>query len=1046
MESFRFAIGRCVRHSLVGLVAVGLSWGLWAAEAVNLLQAPVCFRGSSFRATPKYVATVTTNYYTMVADGKPSTHWEPLEEKGPHFLEMIWQQPVRIHTAKWQTEGVKQAKLSRWTKGTWQPVVPVVGARGESTFPEAESARWRLDLTEAVGVPKIFELEMLGPEQYLLPQKIGRGRGRGEVTFSRVQLPDAPLHPGDRVTVSFSVAAAPNTVPYGLMIELSDRDALEDENVPYGSILGGGSDYASGRWDARPDAQGRVSVEMELPPWTPHGRSDLLITALADGSNQIIAMPKRVLGSVDVERPDFPEMLPPVHEVKIGDNAAGQRGFIINGNWHPAFFNRFYGHPDPERIAAFGENGLKILYWQNRDVFPLETEEEMDRRIRWFDRRIRMALRVNPRNYFILSQRAKASPQWCDRHPEELMRLANGQVNPEKLVSFGSELYLRQAEAFAARLVRFVARQPYAGRVIGYHYWTCTKNDGFIGGTRGNRKITRREDFVFGDYHPGALQLFRAFLRRKYANDVAKLRAAWQNGLVDFDTARVEPAEILREDFPKGAFRDPARTQSVRDYLEFFPSMLSRWLSRTGAVFKRESGNKALVLAHYGAVKSYLSASWGEQLHSSNSDFESVLDDPNIDAFVQAQPYNTREAGCSMQVYQPLKDVELHGKLFLFDHDHRTLGSGYLRHGRHRSQHESAAVYARDFAHQWIRNAGAWISDMSISPWSSFEQERLPWYTMPEVVTPIRDTLRALQTLQTKRQNVAEIAVVTSLNSPRYEDVNRMNPHYKGLVTELMLREGLPLLGAPYDELLSGDLCRPNLPDYKLYIFVNPTYFTTAEREAIARLKGRGRTLAWFHAPGYATDQGLSVEAASRLCGIDLKIKKGVCEIPEFTFDVPETPLGRGLGGQLLTTTTWGGLDKTFAPREMSPVFYADDASAQPSGHYADGKVAYCAKDMGDWRSVWCGVPNYSLAALVNLARFAGVHLYASAPIVLAADNRLLMVHNGYDGRRTETIRLPKPARVTDLFTGAPVAKGASFELTLESPQTRLLRLDYEGY
>ena len=190
--SFRSSIGHCVRHLLVALVALGLSWGLRAAEAVNLLQLPVCFRGSSFRATPKYVATITTNYYTMVADGKPSTHWEPLEEKGPHFLEMIWQQPVRIHTAKWLAEGMAQAKLSRWT-------------------------------------------------------------------------------------------------------------------------------------------------------------------------NQIIAMPNRVLGSLDVARPDFPNMLPPVQEVKIGDNAAGQRGFIINGNWHPAFFNRFYGHPDPERIAAFGENGLKIL-------------------------------------------------------------------------------------------------------------------------------------------------------------------------------------------------------------------------------------------------------------------------------------------------------------------------------------------------------------------------------------------------------------------------------------------------------------------------------------------------------------------------------------------------------------------------------------------------------------------------------------------------------------------------------------------------------------
>ena len=162
---FRSSFGHCVRHLLVALVALGLSWGLRAVEAVNLLQMPVCFRGSSFRATPKYVATITTNYYTMVADGKPSTHWEPLEEKGPHFLEMIWQQPVRIHTAKWLAEGMAQAKLSRWTKGTWQPVVPVVGA------PVAKGASFELTLESPQ--TRLLRLDYEGNSSTRLCERIG---------------------------------------------------------------------------------------------------------------------------------------------------------------------------------------------------------------------------------------------------------------------------------------------------------------------------------------------------------------------------------------------------------------------------------------------------------------------------------------------------------------------------------------------------------------------------------------------------------------------------------------------------------------------------------------------------------------------------------------------------------------------------------------------------------------------------------------------------------------------------------------------------------
>ena len=80
---------------------------------------------------------------------------------------------------------------------------------------------------------------------------------------------------------------------------------------------------------------------------------------------------------------------------------------------------------------------------------------------------------------------------------------------------------------------------------------------------------------------------------------------------------------------------------------------------------------------------------------------------------------------------------------------------------------------------------------------------------------------------------------------------------------------------------------------------------------------------------------------------------------------------------------------------------------------------------------------------MVRLARFAGVHLYAEAPVILNADNRMMMVHNGYEGRRTIRIVLPKAAQVSDLPTGVPVADGREFPLSLDAPETKLLRLEY---
>ena len=1015
---------------VAGIIGSSLIYG---GELIDLLREPVLLRGSSFRATASAARTATENYYSAINDGDPKTFWAPMESRGPHFIEMIWNQPVRVLGALWRSEGMREAVLSKWSGGKWIPVSRITEDVGQVRFLEASSDRWRLDVEQFESNLKIYQFGLAGSEQYILPREQTKEFEKGRIVLSCVQLPIEEFQPGGEVPIRFRVASDAVQGPFGLMVELSDRDALLDDDD--------GDDFVSRRCAVRPDADGWASTVLELPPWTPQGRNDLIVTAFSDATGGQIPIDNPILGSITVSRPGFPSMLEPVSSVMVGENDKGQRGFVINGKWHPAFFNRYYGHPTPERIAATAETGLQILYWQNRQAFPVESESEIQKRLAWFDRRIRMALRVNPQNYFILSQRALPSAQWLKKHPAERMLLESGEPNPENLVSFGSSLYLRQSEQFVTRLIRFVSSQPYAGRVIGYHLWTCTKFDGFIGGSTINRKAKKREAFVLGDYNSEAMGLFRDFLRRKYEGNLGVLRQAWRNETVTFENACVGQEELLREDFVGSPFRDPVRSRPAIDYLEFFPSLISRYLSRTAATIKRESKGKALVLAHLGAIKNSLCNAWAEQLQSNNNDFESVLSDPNIDIFVQAQPYDTREAGNAMHVYQPVKSIDLHGKLYLFDHDPRTLGAGVLAWGRHRSQYEGAAIFARDYGHQWIENSGAWLSDMSLSPKRKFDSYRLPWFTMPEVVDPIRTTIDALKRINVPRRSAAEIAVVLSLNSPRYEDACRMVPAYRGLVNDLLLQDGLPFLGAPYDVILSGDLCASTLPDYKLYVFVNPTYLTGAEKSAIAGLKRGGKTLAWFYAPGYVTDEGLSLSSIQDVTGISIGVVQGSPAVPELRY-VGDSVLVQGLNDKRLSAKTWGGLED-FSPASISPLLYAKDDSVTAAGVYSDGRIAYCCRDFGDWKSVWCGVPNYTRADLVNLAKFAGVHLYADAPVVLNADNRMMMLHNGYESNRVIRVSLPSPAWVTDLYTGETVVDGKEFEIKLGKPDTRLLRLDY---
>ena len=105
-------------------------------------------------------------------------------------------------------------------------------------------------------------------------------------------------------------------------------------------------------------------------------------------------------------------------------------------------------------------------------------------------------------------------------------------------------------------------------------------------------------------------------------------------------------------------------------------------------------------------------------------------------------------------------------------------------------------------------------------------------------------------------------------------------------------------------------------------------------------------------------------------------------------------------------------------------MFRIQGDDVRPLATYPEGGTALAARDMGEWRSVYCTVPYMSSELLRGVCRYAGVHIYCDEDIVLKADNRCLMVHNGYDGERDITINLPAETDVVDWCSGEGVAAG----------------------
>jgi hypothetical protein len=337
-----------------------------------------------------------------------------------------------------------------------------------------------------------------------------------------------------------------------------------------------------------------------------------------------------------------------------------------------------------------------------------------------------------------------------------------------------------------------------------------------------------------------------------------------------------------------------------------------------------------------------------------------------------------------------------------------------------------------------MKNGGAWLADMSSASWRQWIEYRKPWFSTPEVTNPTREVIELFaKSTSIPKKSVSEIAVIVDLETPAYEDGLNSGYIYRSLISQNMWYE-MAKLGAPYDLLLKSDLTNPTTrDDYKLYFFMNPFYLSDADRVTINKLKGDGKTLVWFYAPGYVSDSGLDVAGVRAMTGLNIQLKPISQEQLQMQVGSAAHPLTAGLEKSTFIPNNYAGIT------EVSPVFHVDDAKAQTLALYSDGKTAWAARDFGDWKSIYSAVPLLNTQAFRNITKYAGVHLYVDEDVVMGADNRFLMFTNGYEAKRSLNVKLPKSQNVTDAFSGEMISHGKqTFTLEMNTPQTRILRLE----
>jgi hypothetical protein len=697
-------------------------------------------------------------------------------------------------------------------------------------------------------------------------------------------------------------------------------------------------------------------------------------------------------GTITIKREKTRGKLP---VTKIVNHNGSPTLFINNNPVPPMWF--FQSPPIKHSLHEFHSAGIDIV----TAAMPLGwTRDGSD--FSAFDQSINEILASNESAFIVPRINLSAPGWWVEAHEKELTRYARnvGWVNNvwggTKHNSFASMLWRKEASDALRRLIRHVINAPYSDRVAGYHissgiygewhYWSATD---------------------LPDTSESMRQVFIKHIKKMYDGDIRKLRKAWNDPMVTFKTITV-PGEKERYSGDVGVFRDPGRSRKVRDYYYAFHQNTADVIEEFGRVVKEETDGKSFVIVFYGYTPDM---NW--PVEGDHRALNRIIDSHRIDCFSSPHSYSRRKSGEDAYPRHFMASVRLHGKCFIDEADDRTHLARDPQYTHVETLNDSLQVLRREFMYALTNQAGLWFMDQQ-----GF------WYSDQAIMNEIKLMKHWLdRSIGEKRKSVAEIAVFYSLDSA-FNMINQ--PSSENLVGAAAYNETvgqLTRMGAPFDMYLIDDLLSNRLPSYKIYIFPDAYYLNNAQREAIEKLKTDKNTLIFMYAPGFVSDEHLSITAMSGLIGINMKMNKEGAP-----FRILERRNNTG-------TFTYGN------DRIQAPTFFADDEKAEIIGiNPRTGKGTLVRKGFGNWTSVYSLVPEIPWQVLGHIIENAGVHRYQDSGDILQANNLYIGFHSSSDGQKT--LLLPKSVPVFDIFAGQQLAESTNtISIDLASGQTRIYYL-----
>lgn len=662
---------------------------------------------------------------------------------------------------------------------------------------------------------------------------------------------------------------------------------------------------------------------------------------------------------------------------------------------------------DCEYFKKLGESGIKLYYLMCNN---LDLE---DCAVKDFANEAEKLLEAVPDAYIFVRIPLTPSKKWIEENPDHIVSYSDGKKRPALV---RTETFIVESDGTPSlcswkwredmgktleKVIDEIDKLPFADRIIGY----------FVGGG-GNSEwfyvnpIEYYEEGAYGDTSEAFRAEFQKYLDNKYGAGNVKAEIPDLDSRLFTDTIDrkiANPGRMLaaapvpappQNGTNFGAFLNIDEYENTFDfYRAWTEGSANSVIYFCDIVKKKKPG--MLTGSFFGSMGSS-EIIWG----SNSSAVVKVLDSGVVDFLANPGVYENRQPGGFTGQRQCPDSYRLRNTMYIVEDDTRTHAENVFFAEKFEmfTMDDSLNVLKRDFGRNICEDLQGWWYDQHIGGGR---------YKFPEIYSLFK-----------KQQEIAHLAYSVDRNKENEiafiydeESVHTVSKQTTDELVQVIRNYEIANIGAGVDSYFHNDLSNPDMPDYKLYVFLNCFYLSNEEREKIhAKLRKNGATALFMYANGLINpdkDRKIDIANVEELtgikCGLEMKRHSPMFKVCG-THAIAESLDKTKIFGSFLKPRKSNVL---FVPEVMPksylwPIVYPDDENAEAIGKYTlSGFDASAVKKVDGFTSVYCGAKYISADFIREVARFAGCHIFEEEGNVLHASKNFITVHAAKTGKIT---------------------------------------------